>query len=191
MKNNKKIPLLAISASLMLIIGYIFEVLLQWPFLGTYIKPSPAEGLLIFLVMLLGIKNAFVTLIIYCLMLFTFKGFSPTLVDEFALIASATLTISIFNFTYNKKKLGFLKASISTIFLNTIIMTLLNAYFISPTFVKNVWATYKTAFPSMSFAQVLKWVIIPPAGILHGNLIKYILCFVLAALANKTFKTTE
>ncbi len=187
MKNNKQIPLLAICASIMLIIGYIFEVLLKWPFLGTYVTPSPAEGILIFIVMLFGVKKALTTFAVYCTILFIFKGLSPTLVNEFALISSALLTITVFDLTYNKKNIKFLNAAVITVLVNTAIMTLLNAYFISPTFVKNTWTTYRGAFPCLSFWQVLKWVIMPPAGILHGNFIKYTLCFVLAALASKTF----
>ena len=187
---TKQITLFAICTALMLIIGYIFEAILPFGFMATYISPSPAEGLLIFLIMVSSLKGAYITLTTYILVLFTLKGLSPILINEIALILSANVTIILFYITYKKMKMPFIKSALITILSNTAIMTLSNAYFITPSFVKQVWTTYSSAFPGMSFGKVIQYVSTPlPAGggILHGSLVKYGACFGLAKAAQKTY----
>ena len=188
---TKKITLLAISVSLMLVIGYIFEIIIPFGFMATYVNPSPAEGFLIFLIIILGFKSALIAFLCYFIILFSLKGISPLLINEIALLISGSFTMILFYFLYKKYNLSLIYSALISILLNTIIMSLINAYFITPSFIKQIWTTYVKAFPNQSFATMLKYVSMPlplGAGILHGSLIKYTLCFILALGAIKSYQ---
>lgn len=184
----KKVALFSVVACLMLILGYIFEIIIPFGFFGTYVSINPAEGLLIFLLIISGFKAAVFTFIVYATLLFTFKGLSPLLINEIALLISVATSLTVFNYIFKRK--DFLTSAIWTIIIHSMIMLLVNSYFIVPSFIKQSWTTYKFAFPDTSFLKVMLHASLPlplGSGILHGNILKYISCFTLASIASKKY----
>lgn len=98
-----------------------------------------------------------------------------------ALLVSTLLTLAISS-RFNEPYRGHINLIFSVVFV-TIVMTTANFFIITPSFALGKWTTVWEMMDKfhMSYSDVWAYIIAPPAGIIHGNIIKYISAAMVAA----------
>lgn len=209
-KDNQKLALVAVITAIMYMIGLLFEKTGLGSVSFSYVKLSPAEGLILVPLTLFGLSAAAITGFAYILlMIISGVGISSFPVGIGIISLAAAMFTYVFGYMLGQiitrpfaSKLkeplrGYVNLVIATLSV-TVVMTLLNIIVITPSYALGRWATVFQMMDEyfMSFWDSVKYVIIPPAGILHGNILKYLLCSVVAGtiLTNRAiwkFKTVK
>lgn len=192
--NTKQLALAGIILGLMTTIGVIFERYVQTnQLLGTVINISPAEMLIIIPLFILGVFPSLVIVVGYTLLIMLLKGFEEYAPEVgytamFAALITYLFTTVLGNFIsrpfakYGHMKRGIITMSFATV-MTTIIMLGLNIVIFAPTYTMYFSKGWTTIFSIEDKGALLVGIVgwNPfSGGIIHGNLIKYGICSMLA-----------